>query len=149
MIPTKRLSTMAATVAFTMALLAACGNRGIADAAPAVSPKGAFTTTEVAKFDSPWAMTFLPDNRLLVTEMAGTLRLYDPARKTTGTVSGVPKVAHAGQGGFGDVVLHPQFQTNKLVYISYLKPLGIFRGFAASDTGRSSATPLAINTHTT
>jgi glucose/arabinose dehydrogenase len=84
----------------------------------------------VAKFDSPWAMTFLPDNRLLVTEMSGELRLYDPARKATGTVSGVPKVAHAGQGGFGDVVLHPQYATNKLVYISYVE---------AGDGGRGSA----------
>jgi aldose sugar dehydrogenase len=111
----KRLSTLG-VVAVT---LAACGNGGTADAAPA-SGKG-FATAEVAKFDSPWAMTFLPDGRLLVTEMSGVLRLYDPARNTTGEVSGVPKVEHGGQGGFGDVVLHPQFQANKLVYISYVE----------------------------
>jgi glucose/arabinose dehydrogenase len=110
----RHLSTLAAVIA----VLAACGNQGTA-AAP-VRGDG-FTITEVAQFDSPWAMTFLPDRRLLVTEMAGTLRLYDLARNTTGEVSGVPKVAHAGQGGFGDVVLHPQYQTNKLVYISYVE----------------------------
>jgi glucose/arabinose dehydrogenase len=124
MIPMRRLSTLGAVIA----LLAACGNRGIADAAPARGT--GFTTTEVAKFDAPWAMTFLPDNRLLVTEMSGALRLYDPARNTTGAVSGVPQVAHGGQGGFGDVVLHPQYATNKLVYISYVE---------AGDGGRGSA----------
>lgn len=124
MTPMKRLSTVAAVIA----LLAACGNRGAADAANARG--NGFATAEVAQFDAPWAMTFLPDNRLLVTEMSGVLRLYDPARNTTGTVSGVPQVAHAGQGGFGDVVLHPQYATNKLVYISYVE---------AGDGGRGSA----------
>jgi glucose/arabinose dehydrogenase len=82
----------------------------------------AFITTEVVKFKSPWAMTFLPDGRLLVTEMAGTLQLFDPASGKVGNVSGVPKVTHVAQGGLGDVVLHPRFATNKLVYISFVEP---------------------------
>src|SRR5690606_7419452 len=68
--------------------------------------------TEVKQFKAPWAMTFLPDGRLLVTEMAGTLRLFDPSTGRAGTVAGVPAVAHGGQGGLGDVVLHPQFAAN-------------------------------------
>jgi glucose/arabinose dehydrogenase len=93
---------------------------GAATAAARAGTHGdGFTVTEVAKFDSPWAMTFLPDGRLLVTEMAGALKLYDPASKSTGVISGVPEVVHAGQGGLGDVVLHPQYADNKLVYISY------------------------------
>ena len=79
----------------------------------------AFSVTEVTQFDAPWAMTFLPDGRLLVTEMAGTLRLHDLANDNTGTISGVPEVAHAGQGGLGDVLLHPQFENNQQIYISY------------------------------
>ncbi|PRB79896.1 PQQ-dependent sugar dehydrogenase [Pseudomonas sp. MYb185] len=79
----------------------------------------AFSVTEVTQFDAPWAMTFLPDGRLLVTEMAGTLRLHDLASGNTGTISGVPEVAHAGQGGLGDVLLHPQFENNQQIYISY------------------------------
>lgn len=79
----------------------------------------AFSVTEVTQFDAPWAMTFLPDGRLLVTEMAGTLRLHDLASDNTGTISGVPEVAHAGQGGLGDVLLHPQFENNQQIYISY------------------------------
>lgn len=79
----------------------------------------AFSVTEVAQFDAPWAMTFLPDGRLLVTEMGGTLRLHDLASDNTGTISGVPEVVHAGQGGLGDVLLHPQFDNNQQIYISY------------------------------
>jgi glucose/arabinose dehydrogenase len=66
-------------------------------------------------------MTFLPDGRLLVTEKRGTLKVYAPGG-SEGEVSGVPKVAYGGQGGLGDVVLHPQFATRHLVYLSYAEP---------------------------
>ena len=93
----------------TVALLSAC-----------TSTTGkSFTTTEIVKFDSPWAMAFLPDGRLLVTEMAGVLKLFDPKGGTTGIISGVPAVVHKGQGGLGDIVLHPQYPSNGLVYFSY------------------------------
>ena len=87
--------------------------------APANAP---FDAVEVAKFDQPWAMTFLPDGRLLVTEMSGTLRLFDPATKRTGVVTGTPKSVKVSQGGLGDVVLHPQFASNGLVYLSFVEP---------------------------
>lgn len=89
-----------------------------APAAPGETGKP-FAVTEFARFDEPWAMTFLPDGRLLVTEKTGQLKLFDIASKKTGDVSGVPQVDHGGQGGFGDVVLHPQFASNGLVYLSY------------------------------
>ena len=82
-------------------------------------PNPPFTSTSVAQFNQPWAMTFLPDGRLLVTEKPGQLRLCNPANGQLGTVTGVPAVAYGGQGGLGDVVLHPQFASNGLVYISY------------------------------
>jgi glucose/arabinose dehydrogenase len=82
-------------------------------------PAQPFAKTEYARFDEPWAMTFLPDGRLLVTEKAGHLRLFDPASRQVGEIVGVPAVAYGGQGGFGDVVLHPQFAGNHLVYLSY------------------------------
>ncbi len=78
-----------------------------------------FVVTEVADFDSPWAMTFLPDNRMLVTEKAGTLWLLSPDGATRQEVAGVPTVDSEGQGGLMDVVLHPDFANNKLVYFSY------------------------------
>jgi len=87
-------------------------------------PNPFFVSTEFARFNEPWAMTFLPDGRLLVTEKQGHLRLFDPASRQTGEVVGVPAVAYGGQGGFGDVVLHPQFANNRLVYFSYAEQDG-------------------------
>ena len=80
-----------------------------------------FNVSEVTEFDAPWAMAFLPDGRLLVTEMAGTLRLYDPNGDSSSTISGVPEVEHVAQGGLGDVALHPQYDSNQLVYLSFVE----------------------------
>jgi aldose sugar dehydrogenase len=82
-------------------------------------PDPPFTSTPVATFNEPWAMTFLPDGRLLVTEKSGKLRLANVATGQVGEVIGVPAVAYGGQGGLGDVLLHPRFADNRLVYISY------------------------------
>ena len=72
----------------------------------------------VAVFEEPWAMTFLPDGTLLVTEKRG--RLWHVARDGSKTeVQGLWKVAYGGQGGLGDVVLHPDFKRNFQVYLSY------------------------------
>lgn len=78
-----------------------------------------FTVAAVATLDEPWAIAFLPDGRVLVTEKKGALRLVDPASGRVGTISGTPKVDYGGQGGLGDVALHPQFAQNGLVYLSY------------------------------
>jgi glucose/arabinose dehydrogenase len=67
----------------------------------------AFESTEIADFDESWALEFLPDGRLLVTEKRGELKLYDPASGNIGNVSGVPEVAYQGQTGLGDIVLDP------------------------------------------
>ena len=99
------------------AALAACGDFGHDSFAQ--SP---FTTTPVAEFNEPWAMAFLPDGRLLVTEKRGALKLYTFSSKQTGDVSGVPAVEYGGQGGLGDVVLHPDFAANNFVYLSYAEP---------------------------
>ena len=91
-------------------------------AASAQAPAAAdrpFDAVEVARFDEPWAMTFLPDGRLLVTEKAGRLWVQDVATGKRTRIGRVPEVVHAGQGGFADVVLHPQFSSNGWVYLSY------------------------------
>lgn len=94
--------------------------RVMAGPSPALRiPDPPFARTEVARFDEPWAMTFLPDGRLLVTEKRGRLRLLDIASGRKGEITGVPAVAYGGQGGFGDVVLHPQYASNGWVYLSY------------------------------
>jgi glucose/arabinose dehydrogenase len=77
-----------------------------------------FATTFVTQLEEPWAMAFLPDGRLLVTEKRGALKLV-AVDGGTHDVGGVPRVAHGGQGGLGDVALHPDFAQNRLVYLSY------------------------------
>lgn len=78
-----------------------------------------FKTSIIADFDSPWAMTFLPDGRALITEKAGEMILFDPQNGTKIPISGIPKVDSAGQGALMDVVLHPQFAQNRTVYFSF------------------------------
>ena len=86
----------------------------------AATPNGPFEVTPVHEFEQPWALAFLPDGDLLVTEMRGRLKVYRDGE--TRDVAGVPEVAFGGQGGFGDVVLHPDFADNAMVYLSYAEP---------------------------
>jgi len=78
-----------------------------------------FKVEAVASFDEPWALAFLPDGRMLVTEMKGNLFIVPQQGKEATKVAGVPDVDYGGQGGLGDVVLHPKFAENRLVYLSY------------------------------
>ena len=73
----------------------------------------------ITAFNEPWALTSLPDQRLLITERKGRLKLFDPKAKTTINVLGVPNVSYGGQGGLGDVILHPDFAKNHWIYLSY------------------------------
>lgn len=70
-------------------------------------------------FNEPWAMTFLPTGELLVTEKTGTLFIFNMDDRTKVSVKGLPKVAYGGQGGLGDIILHPQYTDNHWVYLSY------------------------------
>jgi glucose/arabinose dehydrogenase len=76
-------------------------------------------STPITDFAEPWALALLPDERVLVTEKPGTLRLVDPSTQAKGEITGVPEVNYYDQGGLGDVVLHPKYAENSLVYISY------------------------------
>lgn len=78
-----------------------------------------FTATPRATLDAPWAIAFLPDGTALVTEKGGALKHLNVQTGKAQDISGVPKVVHAGQGGLGDVILHPQYASNQLIYLSY------------------------------
>ncbi|KTS92683.1 glucose dehydrogenase [Pseudomonas oryzihabitans] len=78
-----------------------------------------FTATPRATLDAPWAIAFLPDGTALVTEKGGALKHLNVQTGKAQDISGVPKVVHAGQGGLGDVILHPQYASNHLIYLSY------------------------------
>jgi glucose/arabinose dehydrogenase len=89
------------------------------DQAAAKAAEKPFVETVMADFESPWAMAFLPDGRLLVTEKAGKLLLVSADAKQIATIATIPGVDSAGQGGLMDVVLSPGFAKDRLVYFSF------------------------------
>lgn len=80
-----------------------------------------FAVEPVAAFDEPWALAFLPDGRMLVTEKKGVLFIVTQDGEKSRRVGGMPDVDYGGQGGLGDVALHPDFASNRLVYLSYVE----------------------------
>ena len=92
-----------------------------------------FRVEVMADLHEPWAMAFLPDGRLLVTEKKGSIQLLSSTGEGLGQVSGVPDVDYGGQGGLGDIALHPDFASNNLVYLSYAESgTGDTRGAAVA-----------------
>ena len=92
-----------------------------------------FEIEAVATFNEPWAMTFMADGRLLVTEKRGRLYVVTQKGVISRPVENVPNVDYRGQGGLGDVVLHPDFENNSLVYLSYAEAgVGNTRGAAVA-----------------
>ena len=84
----------------------------------------------------PWAIAFLPDNTLLITERAGRLRFVRNGVLDPQHISGLPQIRTDGNGGLMDVALHPQFERNRLVYFTYTKPVGDGMGAPALARGR-------------
>jgi glucose/arabinose dehydrogenase len=70
----------------------------------------------------PWGLAFLPNGDMLVTERPGRLRIIRQGTLDPEPIAGVPEVWARGQGGMLDVALHPQFATNRFVYLSYARP---------------------------
>jgi aldose sugar dehydrogenase len=84
------------------------------------SQEHAFRVVKLVEgLDHPWSVAFLPDGRMLVTERPGRLRVVSQNKLDPQPVAGVPEVVASGQGGLFDVVLHPRFAENSLVYLSY------------------------------
>lgn len=130
-----------ATSFLAIACNAATTNAGSGEQSSSV--KKPFETTVIADFDEPWAMTFLPEfNQALITEKKGKLLLWESEGPVV-EVSGVPKVAYGGQGGLGDVILHPDFAENGLIYLSYAEEGegGIGAAVATARLDREGAEP--------
>src|SRR5262245_25451403 len=72
--------------------------------------------------DHPWGLAFLPDGRKLVTERGGQLRLVEADNRLSAPIANVPPVYARGQGGLLDVVLDPEFERNRTIYLSYAEP---------------------------
>lgn len=99
--------------------LASCGSAPAGDNRTTRQDASDFTVREIARFEEPWAMAFLPGTPFaLVTERKGRLKLWQedgPVRE----VDGVPAVDYGGQGGLGDVAPAPDFATSGLVYLTW------------------------------
>ncbi|MFD2204642.1 PQQ-dependent sugar dehydrogenase [Kiloniella antarctica] len=73
--------------------------------------------------DHPWGMAFLPDDRLLITERNGKLKIFDGSSLKEITLTDFPDIYTRGQGGLLDVTPHPNFSENNLIYFTYSHPL--------------------------
>jgi len=80
----------------------------------------AFRLVKVVEgLEYPWSLAFLPDGRVLVTEKDGRLRSITGGRLDAQPIEGLPRTERYGQGGLLEVAIHPQFEKNQLVYLSY------------------------------
>jgi len=94
---------------------------------------GPFRVVTVATgLEHPWGLAFLPDDRMLVTERPGRLRIVRPDGTLSDPVKGVPAVYAVGQGGLLDVAIDPDFVDNRLIYLSYAEADGDVAGTAVA-----------------
>ena len=83
------------------------------------SSKNAIKIEKIAVFDEPWALTFINQDELLVSTKKGKLWLvHEDGKKSL--IEGVPEIAYGGQGGLGDILPHPKFSQNNLLYLSFI-----------------------------
>ena len=72
--------------------------------------------------DNPWGMTWLPDGRMLVTELSGEILVIENDKYTGKKLTGVPEVYNNNQGGLLDIQAHPDYEKNGWIYFSFSKP---------------------------
>ncbi len=111
-------------VAFVVAVMAVAGPVGAKDRMIETARGRIAVETVADGLERPWGLAFLPDGRMLVTERPGRLRIVSTAGQLSEPLAGVPDVFARGQGGLLDVVLDPDFASNRLVYLSYAEPKG-------------------------
>jgi glucose/arabinose dehydrogenase len=75
--------------------------------------------TVVEELETPWSLAWLPDGRMLVTELPGALRVVENGRLNPAPVADTPRVRYKGQGGLMEVALHPGYATNRWLYLAY------------------------------
>jgi glucose/arabinose dehydrogenase len=89
---------------------------------PAFAQRELRTVTVAQGLQNPWALAFLPEGRMLVTERAGRVRIVERDGRLGEPLAGLPRIEAGGQGGLLDVVLDPRFADNRFVYLSYSEP---------------------------
>ena len=103
-----------------LVLIWCCATAGAQDI---VSEKARFRVQVAASgLDHPWALAFLPEGRMLVTERPGRMRIVARDGSLSASLAGVPQVAAQGQGGLLDVVTDREFAANRTIYFCYSEP---------------------------
>jgi glucose/arabinose dehydrogenase len=121
------MNKIARALLFVVPALCRCPAAAEITNAPA-APKSQVRVETVAKgLVHPWALQFLPDGRMLVTERPGRMRLIGRNGRLSSPLVGVPAVVAQNQGGLLDVVLSPDFARDGLIYFSYAEPRGGWR----------------------
>jgi len=93
------------------------------DETPVDSAEHRFHLKSVVEgLDTPWSIAFLPDGRMLVTELRGTLRVVKDGTLQPEPVQGTPPVFAVGQGGLMEVAPHPGYATNGWIYLAFSDP---------------------------
>ncbi len=84
-----------------------------------------FQAAAYESFNEPWALAFEPGTgTIFITEKPGTMKFYNPATGTLGTVEGMPSVAYEGQGGLGALAFAPDYAQSRMIYLSWAKQDG-------------------------
>src|ERR1044072_3569728 len=122
-------AALTAAILLTATLVIATGTRGEETEFPS-SAGGLEVRTFARGLVNPWALAFLPDGRMLVTERPGRMRIVTRDGKISPPVANVPQVRASGQGGLHDIVLDRDFVSNKTIYFCFAEP--------ASGGGRTS-----------
>ena len=123
--PAVSLTLLTTALAVAAPLSGQANDPGTTDSASAVheSARHDFRVVTVAEgFDHPWSIAWLPNGDMLVTERAGRLRIVRDGKLLPQPVEGVPRVRARGQGGLLEVLPHPDFASNRLIYLSFAKP---------------------------
>ena len=94
-------------------------NAAIAETLVIGSSKNAIKIDKITVFDEPWALTFINQDELLVATKKGKLWLVQKDGKKS-LIEGIPETAYGGQGGLGDILPHPKFSQNNLLYLSFV-----------------------------
>lgn len=92
--------------------------------APAAATSTYRVETLANGLHTPWALAFLPDGSILISEYSGALRIWRAEAGLSAPLSGLPEISHEGWAGLFDIALHPDFAENRLVYFSYTAPSG-------------------------
>ena len=137
----QEIRTHVVSLILTVAVAATISTAAMGDAAaepvrapppqpqPAKVVKTGYKVTEIAKrLDHPWSIAFLPEGSLLVTERAGRLRLIKGGSLLPLPIGGVPAVHTGSQAGLFDIVLHPNFAQNNVIFLTYAAGTDVANG---------------------